>query len=166
MKYAFLAAAASLAGLLLAPAAQAQITCDDVLRVAEMSESSFSDILGEEIETDIYETTHTLPGARECRVSFEWDDSYRCIWEFRDEAAASRFGTEQMTMLKACLTEDWVEEALEPDTSLTEWRLIGGSEFTLSFDDEDFVMTSRVDASLGRTPTIYEVEFSFAYIWF
>lgn len=164
MKSGFFAAAA-LAGLLIAPVAQAQITCDDVERVGSVAESSFGDILGEEIETDYYEATLVLPGARQCRVNYDWSDTYICIWEFADEAAAARFGAEQMTMLRSCLTDDWTEEALDADAS-SEWRLIAGSEFTLSYDDADFVVTSRVDATKDITPTVFEVEFSVDYIWF
>jgi len=165
MKSVLFAASAALAGLVCAPVAQAQMTCADVERVGVASESSFEDILGEEIETDVYNATDILPGARQCRVSFDWSDSYVCIWEFSDEASAARFGDEQMAMLKACLVDDWVQEPIQEDAS-AEWRLISGSQFTLSFDDADFVVTSRVDAAQNRTPTIYEVEFSLDYMWF
>jgi len=165
MKSTFFAAAAALAGLLLAPAAQAQMTCTDVERVGAAAESSFDDILGEEIEPDLYETTLTLTGARDCRVQFDWSDTYICVWEFSDEATAARFGAEQVTMLRSCLTDDWTEEPLDGDAT-SEWRLISGSEFTLSYDDEDFVVTSRVDATKSGAPTVFEVEFSVEYIWF
>lgn len=165
MKPALFAAAAALSGLLVAPVAQAQISCGDIERVLLDAEISFEEIAGEEIETDFYDTTFVLPGARDCRVIYDWSDAYVCVWEFADEASAVRFGSQQVSELRACLETDWEEEAQTPSTG-DEWRLISGYDFTLSLDEGDYVVSSRIDASVTSSPSVYEVTFGIEYLWF
>lgn len=167
MKSCLLAAAAALAAFTIAPVAQAQASCEDLAAVVEAAEFDFEDVLGEEIDDDLYESTLVLSGARECTVSYDWDSAYLCIWETSDEASARRMVDTQLATLRACLNDAWDESAIADDHS-DAWRFIAGSTFSLTFvdTDEELVFVTRADASKQGTPTIYEVELKLNYTWF
>ncbi len=164
MKIAMLVAAAALAGVVFAPIAQAQASCEDIANILAAAESDFEDVLGDEIDDELFESTLVLAGARECTVAYDWDSAYLCVWQTPDEASAKRMVDTQLATLRACLTGDWREEAL-PESS-DKWRLIAGSNFKLSIGDEELVFVARADATREEDPTIYEVELSLTYIWF
>ena len=161
---AVLLAAAALAGAMLTPAAHAQVTCNDLARLLTEAESDFGGIMGDDIGNDWDETDLVLPGASDCALYMDMDSRYRCTWRFSDEVTATRFVNAQTAEFRSCLTKDWAEEKIEgADTD--EWRIIAGTSFELTRDDEEFGFVVRADASLSDK-SVYEVELALRYFWY
>ncbi|MEQ1783085.1 MAG: hypothetical protein ABMA14_17135, partial [Hyphomonadaceae bacterium] len=72
----FVSALGVSAGLVLAPAAEAQITCAQANQLVEAASEGFASLAGEEVEDSVYEGTLLPQGAGGCQVTEDFSSGY------------------------------------------------------------------------------------------
>lgn len=154
------------AGLLLAPAAMAQATCDDIKLVTEESSADFEDILGEEIDEEFYEAALTMTGTDDCTVEY-WEESYyTCTWSYRNQADATAVYDNLASTAKACLPE-WKLKSLDAGNSSSAGiRRLSGLLFTNSMKYEDLEWSFTLKEHTVDGSVHYDVEAELVYFWF
>jgi hypothetical protein len=165
MKIAVFAGAALAVAFAVAPAAEAQASCEDIKRLLTEADADFTAIYGDRIRDDRYDASFHLPNASSCVVDYEWDSVYTCYWRFPSESAAARFIDAQLETFRACLDPaDWSEDMLDPALQESDWRLIRGASFVGGEDFEGLVFTARADVGEENGSEVYEVEFDLTYL--
>ena len=129
----WMSTAAVAACLVLAPVAQAQVSCADVQRTVELARADFEDIIGEELEDFSYAATFEMPGATACTIAVEWDSLYQCLWVHGSEAEARATFDSVSGVVNACLNA-WKPEGVMdvlplPDTAVVHTVRSGSGDY-------------------------------------
>jgi hypothetical protein len=92
------------AALLLAPAAHAQASCDQVNQLLTTASDGFSAVRGEDIGDELYRGTLTPTGIDACTIRIDVDDTYRCGGAKASQALLASAYEKQVDILRACLS--------------------------------------------------------------
>lgn len=123
------------ASLVLAPVAQAQVSCSEVSRLMAAATEDFDSISGEEVSDDVYATTFKLNAASDCQLTFDLSSSFACTWVYDSlDAARAEFGM-QSQALGQCLGE-WDREAFSPGTEDPAYKQLEGVSFFQTDEDD------------------------------
>lgn len=132
MKFAYVLAMS--AALVLAPAANAQITCAQAGLIVEAAVDDFDTMTGEETGDSVYAASFQLDGAAGCQVSFDFSSAYACMWTFDSlEAAQNAFG-DHAHALADCYSE-WGREPYTANSTEPGTKTLDGRSF-YAVDDE------------------------------
>jgi hypothetical protein len=116
MKQASIAVALAFA---LAPAAHAQLTCDDVRRLNGAVLGDFESLAGDEVDDGIFETSLHMAGAKYCAIDIFFEAVHSCSWDFSTEQAAVAAYNANVATLASCIS-GWSQHGAEPDTTLSD----------------------------------------------
>lgn len=164
MKLGFALAAA--AGLLVAPAAIAQVTCDDLTRAMYEADNDFDDILGDEIDIDWYEATFLMTGTRDCTVEYPDDSYYVCTWTY-DNLSASQSAYDRLASAgRSCLSSWDVKTIPSGSRNSLGFQTIAGLRFVGSGEFRDMEWSFLLGEHTTKDGTHYDVEAELAYFWF
>lgn len=132
MKFASLLAIA--AALVLAPMAQAQVSCSEISALMEAATEDFDSVAGEEVDDGVYAATAKLNAANDCQVTFDLSSTYACIWVYDSlDTAREDYGM-QTQALGQCLGE-WDREAFTPSSDDPAYKRLEGASFFQTDDD-------------------------------
>ena len=127
------------AGLILAPVAHAQISCQQVQDLMEAATEDFDSIADEEVSDSVYASSFELAGASQCQVTYDLSSTYACAWTFDSLASARADYGRQAAALGVCLA-GWERDAFEPSADDPKFQRLEGLSF-FQEDDEDGLMT-------------------------
>lgn len=102
MKFELCAAAA----LLLASAAHAQASCDQVNQIVVVASDGFKAVRGGEIGHELYNGTLN-PSGFACTIRIDVDDTYRCGWKMELRASLEATYEKQVSIVRTCLS-GWI----------------------------------------------------------
>lgn len=158
-----LLAIAALFGLVLAPAAHAQISCAEMSGVMREAGNDFDDIAGAEIEDGVYEASLEIGGARECYVDVLVWASYYCLFQHEHpDTAFSAYGY-RLSELRNCLS-DWKQVAIPEDSPIDDgYRNLEGVRFTASDDNDGFEWLVVVEQHIVDGEAHYHVRVELSY---
>jgi hypothetical protein len=129
----WISTAAVAACLVLAPVAQAQVSCADIQRTVDSARADFDDIIGEELEDFSYATSFEMPGSTACTIAVEWDSLYQCLWVHSTEAEARATFDTLSGQLSSCLgswkPEGAMDELPLPDTAVAHAVRSGAGDY-------------------------------------
>lgn len=132
MKFAYVLAMS--AALVLAPTANAQITCAQANLIVEAALDEFDSVAGEETGDSVYAASFLLDGAAGCQVRLDFSAAYACMWKFDSLAAAqSAFGGHSHS-LADCYGE-WDREPYTANSTDAGTRTLEGRSY-FAVDDE------------------------------
>lgn len=132
MKQASIALALAFA---LAPAAHAQLSCDDVRRLNAAVLDDFESIAGEEVDDGIFRTSVHMAGAKSCAIDLFFEAVHSCSWNFSTEQAAVDAYNVNVATLASCIS-GWSQHGADPDATpsddvrkIAETHFAGGGEY-------------------------------------
>ncbi len=129
----WISTAAVAACLVLAPVAQAQVSCADIQLTVDAARADFEDIIGEELEDFSFATSFEMPGSTACTIAVEWDALYQCLWVHGSEAEARATFNALSGTLSSCLSawkpEGVMEQLPLPDTAIAHAVRSGSGEY-------------------------------------
>ena len=129
----WISTAAVAACLVLAPVANAQVSCADVQRTVESARADFEDIIGEELEDFSFASSFEMPGATACTIAVEWDALYQCLWVHSSEAEARATFESVSGVVNSCLSSWKPEGAMDelplPDTAVVHTVRSGSGDY-------------------------------------
>ena len=120
----------------LAPAAHAQITCDDVGRLNGAVLDDFGSLAGDEVDDDIFKTSVVMAGAETCGIDLFFEAVHSCWWRFSSEQEAVAAYNASVATLANCLpgwARHCAEEGATPATgvrNIAETHFAGDGEYT------------------------------------
>lgn len=156
---------AALVGLMLAPAAYAQVTCSDVSRLLSEAETDFEDITDEEIDDDYFDASYRIGDADECTIDYSLDSVYTCSWVYSSYSSAQVEFSSDLNSVSSCLS-GWSAKALTPDASATDgYRTLVGTRFVGSGDYEDMEWVVELEEHTDSDGLHYHVWVDLAYLW-
>lgn len=132
MKFAYMLAMS--AALVLAPVAQAQISCEVANDLIDAAYDEFESITGDKVGDGLYHASYVLDGAEGCQVSSDFSVSYSCRWIFDTLAAAQSAYGLQSSALADC-HGDWDREGFNSDSGETGMKTLDGVSFFNVEDD-------------------------------
>ena len=158
-------ALAAICGLVLAPAANAQVSCSEINRINTEGLDDFEGIAGAKVDDDHYRATYKLSGADECNLNYEWESIYSCGYQLSSYASASDVRNSLAGAVSSCLPA-WKSRSATPEATATDgWRTLTGTLYsgTGAYEDLEWaaVLTEHTDAS----GTHYHVWMELAYFW-
>ena len=153
-------------GLILAPAAYAQATCSEIVRINSEALEDFDAIAGEEIEGDLYEASVWLSGAGDCNIDYEFDSIYSCLYQFESYDSAAAALNANLAAVGSCLA-GWTSSSVTPDSEAKEgYRTLSGTLHAGTGDYEDMEWAVILEEHTGTHGTDYHVWVQLAYYWF
>ena len=124
------------AGLVLAPVAQAQISCQHVGHLNEAATDEFDGVVGDETDTDdIYASTYSLGDGSGCQITYDVLTTYACSWVFDSAAAATANYGAQSRALAECVGA-WERSAIDAGSPAEGLNTLEGVSFFSTDDDE------------------------------
>jgi hypothetical protein len=127
------------AGLVLAPVAHAQISCQQVQDLLEAATEDFDSVAGEEVSDSVYTASFMLEGASQCQVTFDLSSTYACVWVYDSLASARADYGRQAGALGGCLN-GWERDAFDASAEDPKFQRLEGLSF-LQEDDDGSQMT-------------------------
>lgn len=122
------------AGLVLAPEAHAQISCQQVRDLMQAATEDFDSIAGEEVSDTVYTASVMLEAASQCQVTFDLSSTYACVWVYDSLASARADYGRQAGALGGCL-DGWERDAFEASAEDPKFQRLGGLSFFQEDDD-------------------------------
>ena len=124
-------------GLVLTPAAYAQVSCSEFARITSEGLGDFSAIAGDEVQDDLYESSAWLSGADDCGIDWELDALYTCLYQFDSYASASASWSAHLVELSSCLA-GWEPSDIAVDEVADDgFRKLSGTRYSGTGDYED-----------------------------
>jgi hypothetical protein len=158
-------ALAAIAGLLMTPAAYAQVTCSELNRINSEANDDFDGIAGDELDEDIYQATYTLSGSSGCTIDYTWDSIYSCEYQFAEFSAASNARNSFAATIIGCLP-GWQVQSVPPDASAVDgYRTMMGTRYAGVGVDADLEWVSVLEEHTDTNGTHYHVWVELAYYW-
>ncbi len=157
---------AALVGLMLAPAAYAQVTCSNVTRLLSEAQTDFEDITDDEIDDDYYEASYWIGDADECTIDYSLDSVYTCTWVYSSYSSAQAEFNSDLSSVSSCLS-GWSTKAVSPDATATDgYRTLGGTRFVGSGTYIDLEWVVELEEHTDSEGLHYHVWVDLAYLWF
>ena len=129
------AAIALALAFVLAPAAHAQLTCDDVRRLNDAVLGDFESLAGEEVDDGVFDTSVHMAGATFCAIDLFFEAVHSCSWDFSTEQAAVAGYNVNVATLASCIS-GWSQHAAGSDATpaenvrnIAETHFAGGGEY-------------------------------------
>ena len=122
------------AGLVLAPLAHAQISCQQVQDLMEAATEDFDSIAGEEVSDTVYTASFTLEAASQCQVTLDFSSTYACVWVYDTLAPARDDYGRQVGALGGCL-DGWERDAFDASAEDPKFQRLEGLSFFREDDD-------------------------------
>ena len=150
-------------GLVLAPAAYAQVSCSEFARITSEGLGDFSAITGDEVQDDLYESSVWLSGADDCGIGMEWDSIYTCLYQFDSYASASASLSTHLAELSSCLA-GWAPSSIAADDIADDgFRTLSGTRYSGTGDYEDMDWAVILQEHTGEHGTDYHVLVELVY---
>ena len=128
------------AGLVLAPVAQAQVSCQQVKILVEAATEDFDGIVGDVKDSDtVYNTTYSLGNGSGCQITYDASVTYSCSWVFDNAAAATANYGVQSHALAACVSA-WERSAIDAGPLAEGLTTLEGVSF-FNTDEDDAELT-------------------------
>ena len=113
----------------IAPAAHAQITCDDAGRLNASVLGDFESLVGEEVDDGLFETSLHMAGAQTCAIDLFAEPVHSCLWRFVSEQDAVATYNANVSVLASCIAGWERQSAGQGATSTSGTRMIAETRF-------------------------------------
>lgn len=156
-------AAVAVAALASAPVAHAQITCTDVNLITTAASDDFTDLAGDEVDDDLYESTYLIAGANACSIDLFLEAVHSCVWNFASQSDAIRTYNANVAAIAPCLSA-WKAGAMKIDeVPLDGARVTAGMSYVGSGAFEYLEWLVVLEEVVSGSPSPYRLWVELAY---
>lgn len=153
------------AALAIAPAAHAQLSCDEALDVMGLAFEDFDPVIGEEVEDGLYEIDFWLDDAAQCYAGFDdFSSMYACMWLSESEEEGDARFRQLAGELGACLA-GWERSEESGDTPGDEYTTLRSLMLFGVDDDDGFEWVLSLDRHDGEEGTDWHVSLASSLYW-